>query len=71
MAADHKTLTRAEVKAELNEGTRSVLGIDADEFLARYRSGDLDLHSVPVLRLSVLARLFLEANNGHSTSVPA
>lgn len=61
---ERKTLTRDEVKAELDAGAREVLGLDADEFLVRYCAGELDLHSVPVLRLSVLARLLLEA--GHS-----
>jgi hypothetical protein len=64
-SVEHKTLTRAEVKAELDEGARALLGLDADEFLARYCGGELDLHSVPVLRLSVLARLLLESGNGN------
>ena len=67
---EHKTLTRAELKAELDGGAQAVLGLDADEFLTRYCAGDLDLDSVPVLRLSVLARLLLESGrhngNGHS-----
>jgi hypothetical protein len=67
---EHKTLTRAELKAELDEGAQAVLGLDADEFLTRYCAGDLDLYSLPVLRLSVLARLLLESDrhngNGHS-----
>lgn len=65
-AVEHKSLTRAEIKAELDDGARAVLGIDADEFVARYRVGELDLNSIPVLRLSVLARLLLEASNGNS-----
>ena len=61
---EHKTLTHDDVKAELDEGAQAVLGLSADEFIARYQAGDLDLYSVPVLRLSVLARLLLESGNG-------
>lgn len=70
---EHKTLTRDELRAELDHGARTVLGLNAGEFLTRYCAGELDLHSVPILRLSVLARLLLESGqendhdrNGHS-----
>jgi hypothetical protein len=64
-SVERKTLSRDELKAELDDGARSVLGLDADEFLTRYCAGELDLHSVPILRLSVLARLWLESGNGN------
>jgi hypothetical protein len=68
-SVERKTLTRDELKAELDDGARAVLGLDADQFLTRYCAGELDLHSVPVLRLSVLARLLLESGNGNGHDI--
>jgi hypothetical protein len=66
---ERKTLTHEEVRQALDEGARSVLGLSAAAFLARYKAGELDLDSPTVLRLTVLARLVLEAEpngrNGH------
>ena len=67
---ERKTLTVGEVRKELDERARATLGLGWDEFLARYRAGELDLSSPTVLRLTVLARLINEAEttngpNGH------
>ncbi len=62
---ERKTLTVEEVRDALDEGARTTLGLSCDDFLARYRTGDLDLDSPTVLRLTVLARLLLEAEAGN------
>lgn len=67
MTVERMMVTREEIRNELDEGARQMLGLDADQFLTRYCAAELDLDSPPVLRLSVLARLLLETEpNGQN-----
>ena len=68
MAVERMTISRDEIRNELDEGSRAVLGLTADQFVTRYCAAELDLDSPSVLRLSVLARLLLETEtrNGHN-----
>ena len=59
MAVERMTISRDEIRNELDEGSRAVLGLTADQFVTRYCAAELDLDSPSVLRLSVLARLLL------------
>jgi hypothetical protein len=52
-----ESLTRDELRDELDRLAQEKLGLSADEFIARYRAGELDLDSPAVLRIAVLARL--------------
>jgi hypothetical protein len=70
MAVEHMTVTREEIREELDASARQLLGLSADQFVTRYCHAELDLDSPAVLRLSVLARLLLETEskngvNGH------
>lgn len=60
MAVERMTVTRDEIREELDQGSRQLLGLNADQFVTRYCAAELDLDSPSVLRLSVLARLLLE-----------
>jgi hypothetical protein len=67
---EHITLTQEEIRKELDDAAQRVLGLDVDEFLERYRAGELDADDPTVLRLTILARLLADAephagDNGH------
>jgi hypothetical protein len=47
-------LDRAEGRDLVDRETRRVLGVDVDEFLARYDAGELDLDDPDVLDLVLL-----------------
>ena len=50
-------VTPDELRQELDRLARERLGMPADEFLERLKSGELDLESPTVSRLAILARL--------------
>ncbi len=52
-----ETATRDEILSELDGSARELLGISGDEFLARWRSGELDRSDPAVGQVGVLARL--------------
>jgi hypothetical protein len=59
--AEHKpefeTVTRDEVRAELDRAARDTLGISGGDFVRRLSSGELTESAPAVWRLAVLARL--------------
>lgn len=60
-AREHGTLTRDQLRAELEERTSREFGLPLDEFLARLHAGDLDPDSTAVTDLAFLARMLERA----------
>jgi hypothetical protein len=58
---EQQQLSVAELRALLDELTRTELGLSVDEFLDHIRSQTLDMRSPVISRLAVLGRLLLEA----------
>lgn len=66
---DIERLTGAELHAELDRLAWDRAGISADEFLRRWRAGELDDSEPKIARLAVLARL-CDSPTGRSNSAP-
>lgn len=62
-AQGYGTLTRDELRAELEHRTRSEFGLPLADFLARLRAGELDQDALAVTDLAFLARMLERAEH--------
>jgi hypothetical protein len=60
----YETVTVDELRRRLDKLSRQTLGISADDFLERYRTGHLETAGARSWRLVLLAQLILAAENG-------